>query len=168
MLKFNLAFWFCRFPLFVTVCNLVCHKNALSPFKWIQIYNVKRLQRKTLDAFSSLKHNHFIQQTCLSPHCWHRVVKSCLHGTLRSKKTDKLVSKRTTKSWIKNLLCRYFCWPGNRNNCGWMKNSFRRHVEQCLSCAYSLHKAPIHPPHNVLWLYFTLINILLETLQNQR
>lgn len=38
------------------------------------------------------------QQTCLSPHCWHRVVKSCLHGALRSRKTDKLVSKRTTKS----------------------------------------------------------------------
>lgn len=55
-----------------------------------------------------------IQQTCVSPHSWHRVVKSCLHGTLRSKKTDKLVSKRTTKSWIKNLLCRYFCWLGNR------------------------------------------------------
>lgn len=73
------------------------------------------------------------QQTCLSPHCWHRVVKSCLHGTLRSKKTDKLVSKRTTKSWIKDLLCRDFCWLRNRNISFKFGDWMRNHFSQCIS-----------------------------------
>lgn len=73
------------------------------------------------------------QQTCLSPHCWHRVVKSCLHGTLRSKKTDKLVSKRTTKSWIKNLLCRDFCRLRNRKISFKLGDWMRNHFSQCIS-----------------------------------
>lgn len=53
---------------------------------------------KQLNGFFYPKSLHdFCQQGCLSSHCWHRAVKSCLHGKLRSRKTDKPVSKKTTE-----------------------------------------------------------------------
>lgn len=99
------------------------------------------------------------QQTCLSPHCWHRVVKSCLHCTLRSRKTDKLVSKRTTKSPNKEPFVFWgFSWKKAHiqsslvHTWGSDENLFSSRTFLCLSVvrvpslSYWNSSSPNHPP----------------------
>lgn len=110
------------------------------------------------------------QQTCLSPHCWHRVVKSCLHGTLRSRKTDKLVSKRTAKSSYKEAFVQRLLLAGEQKHFSQACVTLAAGREMilvrsflyvaCLSCARSLLQLCIHPPRYLLgfispWLTFS-------------
>lgn len=101
----------------VGICEECLHNCRLEPLVWVQPdFHFKEINYFPLQTASgpetaewtlSAHPRAFLTfgwQGCLSPLCWHRAVKSCLHGKLRSWKTDKPASKKTTKSRIKNLL----------------------------------------------------------------
>lgn len=143
------------FSLRISVCRMKCplRHNAL----------------KQLNGHPNSLHNFFCQQGFLSPPCWHRAVKSCLHGKLRSRETDKPVSKKTTKSWIKDLLCKDLGFLRGRRHSfkcglhmshrGWMRihlshtlSIFFVYVSQSCVLPHYLIWIPAHTTHYVYWL----------------
>ena len=133
-----------------------------------------KLQKSSMDSLTLAAFITFSQQGCLFPLCLHRAVKSCLYGKLRSRKTDKPVSKETTNAWIKNLLSKElgFLW-GRRHSfkfglhmrAGWEWISlvhFPFSLCMFLSqacCLIVLFGCPGGHPHiHVYWQIFSLIN----------
>lgn len=166
------------------------HGCSLFPFQSISYFlysyfyvgldaQIQHKAIKQLNGFFYPKSLHdFCQQGCLSSHCWHRAVKSCLHGKLRSRKTDKPVSKKTTKVLNKEPFVRRLrvsagrqtliqVWSTHEPKAG-REVIYLIHFPLSL-CSFLSHACSLiflfgysPPTLYVFWLIFSLINISLE------